>query len=64
MTNNYRQAIFDNPEVWDSAAWQKRGGDLERARLAAEWLPNEVSSILDVGCGNGVFTNLMETQSF
>jgi len=64
MTKNYSQAIFDNPEVWDTAAWQKRGGDLERARLAAEWLPREVQSILDVGCGNGVFTNLKEKNRF
>jgi SAM-dependent methyltransferase len=64
MTTKYSQAFFDNPEVWDSAAWQKREGDLERARLAAEWLPGEVNSILDIGCGNGVFTNLLEPNRF
>ncbi len=64
MTNNYRQAFFDNPDLWDSAAWQNREGDLERARLAAEWLPSEVRAILDVGCGNGVFTDLVESNRF
>ncbi len=49
MTNNYRQAYFDNPDLWDSADWQKRGGDLERARLATEWLPRAVR--LNFGCG-------------
>jgi ubiquinone/menaquinone biosynthesis C-methylase UbiE len=64
MKTEFSQALFDNPEVWDSAAWQKRVDDLERARLAAEWLPSEINSVLDVGCGNGVFTNLLESNRF
>jgi SAM-dependent methyltransferase len=64
MTAKYSQAIFDNPEVWDSAAWQKLEGDLERARLAIEWLLGEVNSVLDIGCANGVFTNLLEPNRF
>ncbi len=64
MTTNYSQAFFDNPEVWDSAAWQNRAADQERARLAVEWLPTEAKLILDVGCGNGVYTNLIEPYRF
>jgi SAM-dependent methyltransferase len=64
MTTQFSQALFDNPEVWDSETWQKRAGDRVRARLAAEWLPADVISVLDVGCGNGVFTNLMESDRF
>jgi ubiquinone/menaquinone biosynthesis C-methylase UbiE len=60
MTNRVSQAYFDNPEVWNPEAWKQRQGDQVRARLAAEWLPAEVNSVLDVGCGNGVFTNLIE----
>jgi ubiquinone/menaquinone biosynthesis C-methylase UbiE len=62
MTTKYSRAFFDTPELWDSTIWQNREGDLERARLASEWLPGEVNTILDVGCGNGVFTNLLEPK--
>jgi ubiquinone/menaquinone biosynthesis C-methylase UbiE len=51
---------FDNPEIWNPAAWQLHKGDRERAHLAAAWMPDEVGSVLDVGCGNGIFTNLAE----
>lgn len=64
MTTRYDQTYFDNPEIWSPAAWQNHAADYERARLAAEWLPGEVRSVLDVGCGNGVFTNLVETNRF
>lgn len=47
---------FEMPDFW---ATRERPGEVEvgRARLALEWLPAEVSSILDLGCGNGVFIN-------
>jgi SAM-dependent methyltransferase len=64
MKIKYSQAYFDNPEIWNPNAWQKREGDLKRARLAVEWLPDVVTSILDVGCGNGVYTNLLEPKRF
>jgi SAM-dependent methyltransferase len=64
MTTEHGQTYFNNPEIWNPAAWQNHAADFERARLAAEWLPGEVRSILDVGCGNGVFTNLVETNRF
>jgi SAM-dependent methyltransferase len=64
MTTEHGQTYFDNPEIWSPAAWQNRAADYERAKLAAEWLPGEVRSVLDVGCGNGVFTNLVETNRF
>jgi SAM-dependent methyltransferase len=60
MSSRYNQDFYDNPNIWNPEAWQQRVGDQERAKLAAEWLPRDVSSILDVGCGNGVYTNLTE----
>ena len=62
MTPAYYQTRFDNPEIWDASAWQGHKGDLERAQLAAAWMPDDVRSILDVGCGNGIFTNLADSE--
>jgi SAM-dependent methyltransferase len=64
MSHEDHRSYFDNPEVWNPDIWQKREADRMRAKLAGEWLPANVRSILDVGCGNGVFTNMMEQNRF
>jgi 2-polyprenyl-3-methyl-5-hydroxy-6-metoxy-1,4-benzoquinol methylase len=58
------QAYFDNPQIWDPIAWQGRTDDLERARLALEWLPQDVTTLLDVGCGNGIFTSQVKADQY
>ena len=60
MSDGFQQAHYHKPDMWNPAEWHERKADQERARLAAAWLPPEVSSVLDVGCGNGIFTNLEE----
>jgi ubiquinone/menaquinone biosynthesis C-methylase UbiE len=64
MSPEFSQTYFENPDIWNPVAWRTRTADLERARLADEWLPDEVKSVLDVGCGNGVFTNIDEPKRF
>jgi ubiquinone/menaquinone biosynthesis C-methylase UbiE len=64
MSHKDQRSYFDNPEVWNPEIWQKREADHMRAKLAGEWLPADVRSILDVGCGNGVFANMMEPDRF
>jgi SAM-dependent methyltransferase len=58
LKRDYSQAYFDRKELWTADAWRMRIGDQERARLAEQWLPNDARSILDVGCGNGLFANM------
>jgi SAM-dependent methyltransferase len=64
MANLNGQSYFDNPEIWDPVVWQDRVDDIERARLAIEWLPDDVTTLLDVGCGNGVFINQLKRDRF
>ena len=64
MTADYGQAYFDNPEIWSIAAWQWCKADLICARLAAKLIPGEVITVLGVGCGNGVFANLVNPARF
>jgi len=49
---------LENPEIWDA----KRYADIKtaRARTTIAWLPPDVRSVLDAGCGNGVLTNLLQ----
>lgn len=64
MKTEYNQDFFNNPEIWNPETWFYREGDRGRAKLAAEWLLGEVNTVLDVGCGNGVYTNLLEPGRF
>lgn len=49
-------SCFDTADFW-TARECPGAAEVERVRLALEWLPAEVDSILDLGCGNGVFIN-------
>jgi SAM-dependent methyltransferase len=64
MSHEDQRSYFDNPNIWNPELWREHRSDLERARIASEWLPEDVKSVLDVGCGNGVFTNLVESSRF
>lgn len=46
-----------NPQIWQNydEAQQIR----LKAEVIREWIPSGVSSILDIGCGNGIITNLL-----
>lgn len=48
---------FENEALWTRS--QYGGIESERARLTIAHLPADVGSVLDVGCGNGVLTNLL-----
>jgi SAM-dependent methyltransferase len=58
VKRDFRQAYFDRQELWTADRWRAHTGDTERARLAEQWLPEDARSVLDVGCGNGVFANI------
>ncbi len=46
---------YENSSLWDPERYS--GEPSDRVELAMDWIPPSVSSILDVGCGNGIFTN-------
>lgn len=49
------RVYYENPDHWVPERYATL--ETERARLTRQWLPQETQSVLDVGCGNGVFTN-------
>lgn len=55
MNKNFETVYYENPALWVP----ERFGTLvsERVNLALEWMPPTVTSVLDIGCGNGVFSN-------
>jgi len=50
---------MDNTAIYEKFDWGKlQSNDLrDKINLVMEYIPNEVKTILDVGCGNGVITN-------
>jgi SAM-dependent methyltransferase len=51
----FEKSYYENPMFWEEARYG--GAETEKARLVLNWIPADVDSILDVGCGNGWFTN-------
>lgn len=56
MKEHYNQHIFNIPEVWED--YDSTGEISAKIPLIMEKIPTDVSSIIDVGCGNGEITNL------
>lgn len=53
------QAAYEIPEIWEKEWFG--ASDEERVKLFAEKIPFDVKSLLDVGCGNGLFLHHVES---
>lgn len=51
----FEKQAYDMPQLWEDDWFGEE--DHERIRKLFEIIPSDVSSILDVGCGNGLFLN-------
>ena len=54
------QAAYEIPEIWEIDWFDAI--DRERVKLFADKIPEEVKSLLDVGCGNGLFLNYLKSR--
>lgn len=52
---SFEHLYYENPALWSPERYE--GIDSARAQLVVQWLPASVTSVLDIGCGNGVFIN-------
>ncbi len=52
---------MDNRAVYDKFDWSKINHDFLKGKIEKiiEWIPEDVQTIVDVGCGNGVITNVL-----
>ena len=52
---SFEKDYYENPAFWEESRYGK--AETLKARQVATWIPMDIESILDVGCGNGWFTN-------
>lgn len=52
------QRYYENPDLWADERYG--AADRERVAAAAERIPPGTRSLLDVGCGNGLFLNFLQ----
>lgn len=56
---DYQKQYYEIKDFWDGVPDQS---DIERIKKISELIPTDVTSILDVGCGNGIFVNFLNEQ--
>jgi SAM-dependent methyltransferase len=54
------QLYYENPDHWRSENYDRT--EQERVRSTMTWIPSDVGSVLDVGCGNGLLTNRFQDR--
>ena len=52
---------MDNKAVYDKFDWSHINHDFLKGKIEKiiEWIPEDVQKIVDIGCGNGVITNIL-----
>jgi SAM-dependent methyltransferase len=57
MANERDAAVYELEEIWDDDWFQE--GDHRRIQSIIDMLPSDAGSLVDVGCGNGLFVNTL-----
>lgn len=60
MSASKGSGIYANPAIWSNSLWQTLDDNHKRAQTVMASLPAGTRTVLDLGCGNGVFANLTE----
>ena len=51
---------YNQQDVWDN--YYENANETARAKEIVSYLPDEVKFILDIGCGNGIITNMIDKE--
>lgn len=58
MTKSVELKYYEQKEVWTN--YNNNVGEIRRAENVVRLIPEDVKSLLDVGCGNGIITNMIK----
>lgn len=56
----YNEHLFKNEKLWEN--YDSHGEIAQKVEIILEKIPNDVQSILDIGCGNGIITNRLNER--
>jgi len=59
---SFEKEYYENPVFWDIKRYFENQAELERFNKIISTIPSNVKSLLDVGCGNGVFLYLLKNK--
>jgi ubiquinone/menaquinone biosynthesis C-methylase UbiE len=54
--NEFEKEYYESPDFWNDGAINDTA-NLKRVESTIDLIPNDVESLVDIGCGNGVFLN-------
>lgn len=60
--HSFERLYYENSALWVPERYETL--EVGRAQLAVRWLPPDIESALDVGCGNGILTNQLTDVKF
>ena len=58
MTKNIELKYYDQKDVWKK--YDNNITEIKRAKKVITLIPDDVKSVLDIGCGNGIVTDMIE----
>ena len=60
--NNFEKKYYDDASFWDDGMLEDEN-NRQRIIITADLIPNDVKTLADIGCGNGVFLNYLKTNN-
>ncbi len=59
--NNFEKEYYESERFWEGEALQDEG-NIKRIKETASLIPPDTTSLVDIGCGNGVFVNYLQKE--
>lgn len=53
--SNYEEDVYERPTMWEKSLFSENQHQIKRFDETEKLIPKDVTSLLDVGCGNGAF---------